>query len=214
MLARRFALPSIQEPPYDPKVVPAAEKGLAGTVLCRPSREQWLAGLGELVQMCNEAMRRKKTSRDAKKPLSLEYMADRLDVDDPLFGYMAVTEEQGWLQGFVTVTTFTTWHRHFRWDSTHPCSGMHGSGDALRPLSSSSSAHGGGVGGGVARLQDDGELSTELMRETYAGDPAGEGIVWPRIAEIALLGAIGARPPARARARARACACRRPRRAP
>ena len=68
MLARRFALPSIQEPPYDPKVVPAAEKGLAGTVLCRPSREQWLAGLGELVQMCNEAMRRKKTSRDAKKP--------------------------------------------------------------------------------------------------------------------------------------------------
>ena len=133
-----------------------AEKGLAGTVLCRPSREQWLAGLGELVQMCNEAMRRKKTSRDAKKPLSLEYMADRLDVDDPLFGYMAVTEEQGWLQGFVTVTTFTTWHRHFRWDSTHPCSGMHGSGDALRPLSSSSSAHGGGVGGGKARPQDDG----------------------------------------------------------
>ena len=32
MLARRFALPSIQEPPYDPKVVPAAEKGLAGKV--------------------------------------------------------------------------------------------------------------------------------------------------------------------------------------
>ena len=33
------------------------------------------------------------------KPLSLEYMADRLDVDDPLFGYIAVSTDKSWLQG-------------------------------------------------------------------------------------------------------------------
>ena len=45
------------------------------------------------------------------KPLSLEYMADRLDTDDPLWGYTARRRgsEAGQLQGFVTVTTFTTW---------------------------------------------------------------------------------------------------------
>ncbi len=41
--------------------------------------------------MVNEAVRRRaSTVRDASKPLSLEYMADRLDVDDPLTGYLAV----------------------------------------------------------------------------------------------------------------------------
>ena len=42
--------------------------------------------------MTNEAVRRRANcKRDEAKPLSLEYMADRLDVDDPLFGYLAVT---------------------------------------------------------------------------------------------------------------------------
>ena len=71
--------------------------------------------------MVNEAVRRRaSTARDASKPLSLEYMADRLDIDDPLHGYLAVAREEGWLQGFVTYTTWTTWHRDFRWDSTNP----------------------------------------------------------------------------------------------
>ena len=36
--------------------------------------------------MVNEAVRRRAASiRDASKPLSLEYMGDRLDVDDPLY---------------------------------------------------------------------------------------------------------------------------------
>ena len=47
-------------------------------------------------------------------------MADRYDVDDPLTGYMAFTKAEGWLQGFVTCTTFTTWNHGFRWDSTNP----------------------------------------------------------------------------------------------
>ena len=33
------------------------------------------------------------------KPLALEYMADRLDTDDPLRGYMIRTKREGWLQG-------------------------------------------------------------------------------------------------------------------
>ena len=31
-----------------------------------------------------------------------------------------VTAAEGWMQGFVTCTTFTTWHHGFRWDSTNP----------------------------------------------------------------------------------------------
>jgi hypothetical protein len=34
-------------------------------------------------------------------------------------------------------------------------------------------------------------LSAELMQEVFAGDPDGEGVVWPRVAEISLLGALG-----------------------
>ena len=46
--------------------------------------------------MVNEAVRRRaSTVRDASKPLSLEYMADRLDVDDPLTGYLAVRPAEG-----------------------------------------------------------------------------------------------------------------------
>jgi hypothetical protein len=29
------------------------------------------------------------------------------------------------------------------------------------------------------------------MRQVYDGDPDGEGVIWPRLAEISLLGAIG-----------------------
>ena len=53
--------------------------------------------------MVNEAVRRRASSvRDASKPLSLEYMADRLDVDDPLTGYLAVTPAKGAEAGFAS----------------------------------------------------------------------------------------------------------------
>ena len=151
-------------------------------------------------QTVNEAVRRKaKTSRDASKPLSLEYMADRLDVDDPIFGYLAVTKDKGWMQGFVLCTTFTTWHRSFRWDSTNPVidllasphdddddegepSGRHGS-----PGSSGSTAGASSADAPRRAVDADGTLAVELMRELYAGDPDGEGVVWPRVAELSLL---------------------------
>ena len=155
---------------------------MSNTTIVRPTREQWLAMLGELVQMCNECVRRKAQSRkDEAKPLSLEYMADRLDVDDPLFGYIAVSSDKSWLQGFITVTTFTTWHRNFRWDSLHPAAGVLDCGDG-----ETSHDHVKGT-----KVDRDGEITRGLMAQIYAGDPDGEGIVWPRVAELSLLGALG-----------------------
>jgi hypothetical protein len=105
MLARRFACPPVHEASYEPRQIPNAARDMSGTVILKPTREYLLTQLGEMVQMVNEAVRRRaSTARDASKPLSLEYMADRLDVDDPLTGYMAFTKAEGWLQGFVTCT--------------------------------------------------------------------------------------------------------------
>jgi hypothetical protein len=58
------------------------------------------------------------------KPLMLEYIADRLDTDDPSWGYQVRTANKGWLQGFVLVTDFTTWCWYFRFDSNAPTSGL------------------------------------------------------------------------------------------
>ena len=182
-LARRFALPPVEEAVYELRDIPDAKKDMSGSVILRPARETWLSLLGEMVQMTNEAVRRRAASaRDASKPLSLEYMADRLDIDDPLFGYLAVTADKGWMQGFVTCTTFTTWHRNFAWDSLHPCVDLSGGHD-----------EGGedAVGADGRVVDADGSLSIELMREVYAGDPDDHGVQWPRVAELSLLGALG-----------------------
>ena len=182
MLARRFALPPVHEASYEPRQIPNAPRDMEGTAIFRPPRELWLTMLGEMVQMVNEAVRRRAASaRDASKPLSLEYMADRLDVDDPLFGYMAVTKTEGWLQGFVTATTFTTWHHDFRWDSTNPALDLYdhvGDDDAARERA-------------PPAVDADGTLSAELQAELRAGDPEDQGVVWPRVAELSLLGALG-----------------------
>jgi len=92
-----------------------------------PTRECWLRCITEMLLLCNEAAQRFAKSQTAKrkeeadgiqtKPLGLEYMADRLDTDDPIFGYMVRSKQQGWLQGFITLTTFTTWHKDYEWNS-------------------------------------------------------------------------------------------------
>ena len=33
---------------------------------------------------------------------------------------VALAHQRGLMHRFVTCTTFTTWHRNFRWDSLHP----------------------------------------------------------------------------------------------
>ena len=56
--------------------------------------------------------------------LPLVYIADRMDIDDPLWGYQVRCESTGWLQGFITCTVFTTWTHFFEWNSSHIASGM------------------------------------------------------------------------------------------
>lgn len=35
----------------------------------------------------------------------------RLELDEPQRGYIVRSEREGWLQGFITITTFSTRHR-------------------------------------------------------------------------------------------------------
>ena len=112
-LARRFSLPSITEPPYHLEDVPVkCRRDLEGSIVVKPTRDEWQACMAEMLLVCNEAISRRVASLRARgevssrkrpeladaKPLSLEYMADRLDVDDPLRGYqvIAVLDASTW----------------------------------------------------------------------------------------------------------------------
>lgn len=133
-----------------------------------------------------------KTGKGTGKPLSLEYIADRCDVDDPIFGYMVRTAkkdsndpscdsywQEGMMQGFVTCTTFTNWQKSFQWDSLHDSAFAYDDTDLAEQMVS------------VRKYDKDGSLARELQNTVRCGDPWNEGIVWPRIAEISLLGAMG-----------------------
>jgi hypothetical protein len=88
---------------------------------------------------------------------------------------MCRTAEGGWLQGFITVTNFTTWQRYFAWDSLVHEAGVLDDADDEDE-----------------RVCDvTGELSKELAASVHDGDPGGEGVVWPHTAEISLLGGLG-----------------------
>lgn len=103
------------------------------------------------------------------------------------------------MQGYVTCTTFTTWHRGFRWDSTNPVLDLNTAPHHAKatpkteppvpsPDGSESTANGTPVG---PKVDADGSLSADLQREIFAGDPESDGIQWPRVAELSLLGALG-----------------------
>ena len=119
-------MPPISEPGYEFTKVPAWKLD-QNFVVVKAGREETFKSLAELLLCCNEAVQRQhkrpshkrgpKRPYHAGKPLLLEYMSDRVDIDDPLGAYMVRTKDEGWLQGFVTYTTFTTWHKDFRWDS-------------------------------------------------------------------------------------------------
>ena len=179
--------------------------------------------------------KKKKKKPIPTKPLSLEYIADRLDVDEPIFGYLIRSDPDkeadggtsvndssssltttcsaptsttaalpstagtsasakgitaGRLQGFIHATTFTNWQRSFRWDSLHE-DAYACDEDVMKGILTDLEGE---------RLRDDaivspitgnkGELAREMQSSLRCGDPWNEGIVWPRIAEISLLGAI------------------------
>mmetsp|Transcript_13205 Transcript_13205/g.25039 ORF Transcript_13205/g.25039 Transcript_13205/m.25039 type:complete len:752 (-) Transcript_13205:223-2478(-) len=176
-----------KEPPYDFSDVPDCKHDLEGSVVVKiQSRQQWFSSIGELVQICNEAVRRQRMRRkftgkakDAGKPLSLFYIADRLDTDDPIYGYMVRTKKEGWLQGFVITTTFTTWQRWFKWDSLIPCAGIVDKKGGVRACNAN------------RKVDENGEIARQLSDQFHHGDPLKEGIMWPRVAEISLVGALG-----------------------
>ena len=112
--------------------------------------------------------------RGYDKPLSLDYIADRLDIDNPLRGYMIRHKTGGWLQGFILITTFTTWQRWFRWDSLAHEAGL-------------VEAH---QLGALSVWDDDGKLTAQMESLPRSGDPEKEGVIWGRIAELSLLGGL------------------------
>ena len=56
--------------------------------------------------------------------MPVAYIAQRIDTDDPLWGWQVRHAASGQLQGFVTLTRFTTWSADFAWDSSSRESGM------------------------------------------------------------------------------------------
>jgi len=182
MMAQRKTMPKLHLPCYDLEDVPAAARDLSNSVVVRvQEREQWMGSLSEMLLLCNEAaarrlakfgLQKKNSDGTQTKPLGLEYMADRLDTDDPLEGFQ-VRSNEGWLQGFITTTTFTVWQRAFRWDSHAPESGI-----PEEDLSE-------------CKWDSDNALASELELCDRAGDPDAEGIIWPKLAEISLLGGLG-----------------------
>jgi len=189
MLSKRARSQPLSEPCYDLELVPnAADARLAeaSCVAYVDDRDVWKAQLTELLLLCNEAAWRSAKRHDPAalglpppaacaeaKPLVLEYILDRLDTDDPLWGYQLRTREEGWLQGFVTFTTFTTWQTYFRWDSLDPRAGI---------TLDDCDAH---------VVDEDGSLAADLDQCGRIGDPDGCGVIWPRVAEITLLGGLG-----------------------
>lgn len=84
------------------------------------------------------------------------------------------------LQGFISVTTFTTWKSSFRFDSLHE-EAFSWDDDHLEKE----------MENGERRWDEDGRLAMELESTVHGGDPYVEGVVYPRIAEVSLLGGLG-----------------------
>lgn len=191
--ATRSKLEPLHQPAYSFTCVPKAKGDLQGSSLQRvDDRKHLLKSMAEMLLLCKEATRRRPSSTakgSGSKPLSLEYMADRLDIDDPLFGYVIRTNEnldgqenwkRGMLQGFITVTTFTNWQRTFRWDSSLEAAFDQDMEQMEKERES-----------GKRSWDSTGKLARELQSTIRFGNIWEEGVVWPRIAEISLLGALG-----------------------
>ncbi|KAG7363686.1 hypothetical protein IV203_027047 [Nitzschia inconspicua] len=151
------------------------------TVLYIPkTRQEWEDSLSEMVALCTSAAFRRHQSTPRSDtthaafhpPLSREYIRDRIDIDDPLNGYQLRHAKGGWLQGFVLYTKFTVWNHDFCWESHHPASGLQ-----------QNPTH--------CAKDIDGTLAQQLQAMPRIGDAHQQGIVFPNIAEISLLGGLG-----------------------
>ena len=221
LTAQRFAGKPLRQPNYSMRDTPRCHKDLTQSTIGEiNTREHFNEAMAEMVLLCNEVMRRKseeekkkemegvvsndnnnnrersgngeKKKKTASKPLSLEYIADRCDVDDPIWGFIVRSDpsfvekkddsriQKGMMQGFITVTTFTNWQESFRWDSMHDSAFSYDEPDMAAAMATRE-----------RKFDYDGSLAAEIQNTVRCGDPWNEGIVWPRVAEISLLGGLG-----------------------
>ena len=204
--SRRYHGNPLLQPNYDFRDVPYTSRDLSGSTLSVVTERQHLVdSIAELTLLCNEATRRKKphassltSAKKTTKPLSIEYIFDRIDTDDPLWGLMVRTDtpmsfkgrasnlksspnwKRGMLQGFITMTTFTNWQSSFRFDSLHEMAFGQDEDDLEDQMRD-----------GLRKYDEDGSLAEELEASVKCGNPHVEGIVYPRIAEVALFGGLG-----------------------
>jgi LysM domain len=94
-------------------------------------------------------------------------------------GFM-VRDSMSRLQGFIHYTTFTNWQESFRWDSIHDSCFSYDEKAVTKKMIK-----------GERIYDKDGSLAASLQQTVRFGDPWNEGIVWPKIAEISLLGGLG-----------------------
>ena len=201
MTSQRRLRTALAEPAYDLELVPSAARDLAGSALVRvEGTASWERLIGEMLLLCNEASwryvqaerarpgpRRLELAPTEPKPLMLEYISDRVDTDEPLWGYVARTSAEGWMQGFVCVTQFTTWQPYFRWTSGAPSAGVTADDVASHAVDGRAPTLDAAASVGTGAVS----LTRELQCARRGGDPEGEGVVWPRVAEVSLLGGLG-----------------------
>ena len=201
MTSQRRLRTALAEPAYDLELVPSAARDLAGSALVRvEGTASWERLIGEMLLLCNEASWRYVSAERARpgprrlelaptepKPLMLEYISDRVDTDEPLWGYVARTSAEGWMQGFVCVTQFTTWQPYFRWTSGAPSAGVTADDVASHAVDGRAPTLDAAASVGAGAVS----LTRELQCARRGGDPEGEGVVWPRVAEVSLLGGLG-----------------------
>lgn len=79
--AKRFAGKPLRQPLYQFGTIEKCNRDLKESTLYEvTNREDFVNATAEMVLLCNEAMRRSKqtAAKKTSKPLSLEYIADRL----------------------------------------------------------------------------------------------------------------------------------------
>eukprot|EP00571_Detonula_confervacea_P010596 CAMPEP_0172305424 /NCGR_PEP_ID=MMETSP1058-20130122/6717_1 /TAXON_ID=83371 /ORGANISM="Detonula confervacea, Strain CCMP 353" /LENGTH=1376 /DNA_ID=CAMNT_0013017021 /DNA_START=256 /DNA_END=4386 /DNA_ORIENTATION=+ len=211
--ARRFHGKPLLQPNYNFRDVPWCAKDLTGSTLSVVTERQHLVdSIAELTLVCSEATRRKKpdpassssannagapSTKKTTKPLSIEYIFDRIDTDDPIWGLLVRTDtpmsfkgrasnlksspnwKRGMLQGFITMTTFTNWQSSFRFDSLHEMAFGQDDDELEEEMKN-----------GLRKYDEDGSLAEELEAGVKGGNPHVEGIVYPRIAEVSLFGGL------------------------
>lgn len=102
-MTTRNPIPPLKMPLYELEDVKNCSSDLSGSVLVQiEDRTVWLQSLAEMLLLCNESANRRmsKVGNQQKacsdgtqtKPLGLEYMADRIDIDDPLGGYQVQSD--------------------------------------------------------------------------------------------------------------------------